>query len=231
MSDAPSASVDIGGAGQNTQCSRPAPPRLIAIEGIDGAGTTTQCALLSAELERSGYTVHLTREPSDNPIGTLIRGLLVRADAQRPIDERAMALLFAADRLDHLAREIDPALGQNAWVLTDRYLMSSLVYQGEVLGEPDDGGWVKLINARARHADLTLWIDLPPEKALARRQRRGGPDERYDDQALQERLARRYAVVASSLPGCVRIDGDRPLEEVTAALKNALFAPPVGMLR
>ena len=190
------------------------PPRFIAIEGTDGAGTTTQTRRLADALRSQGHTVHTTREPTDNPIGKLIRSFLTGGT----VDEHAMALLFAADRLDHLSREIEPALARGEWVITDRYLMSSLVYQGELLHEAQTGGWVAKVNDQARHADLTLWIEVSPEIALTRRQARGGPAERYDDLALQQRVSGRYASVAASLPGCVRIDGSVELDAVTEAL-------------
>jgi dTMP kinase len=193
-------------------------PRFIAIEGIDGAGTTTQTSRLADALRARGMFVHTTREPSDNPIGKLIRGFL----AGGTITEPAMALLFAADRLDHLAREVAPALAAGGYVLSDRYVMSSLVYQGELLQEPDTGGFVATVNQKARHADLTLWIDCPAEVALTRRNSRGGPHERYDDLALQQRLARRYAAIAEVLPNCRRIDGTLGAEAVTEALLGAL---------
>src|SRR5574341_1198614 len=93
-------------------------PLLIALEGIDGAGTTTQAALLCDWLRGMGTRVHRTQEPSAGPIGQLLR-LLLRGPLR--VDPAAVALLFAADRLDHLAREIEPQLASGAHVVTDRY--------------------------------------------------------------------------------------------------------------
>lgn len=186
---------------------------LIALEGVDGAGTSTQCTLLARALEQRGLSVHTTREPSDNPVGKLIRQALP-ADATRRFDEPTMALLFAADRLDHLAHEIAPALERGAYVITDRYLLSSLVYQAELLGE----GWVSEINARARHADLTLLLDVDASVARSRRAQRGGAAERYDDDALQERLVARYRTLSARIPRCVRIDGSASPKDVTSAI-------------
>jgi dTMP kinase len=189
----------------------------IAIEGIDGAGTSTQCARVAQALRERGRTVHTTREPSDNPIGKLIRAALPQG-ATRRFDERTMALLFAADRLDHLHHEIAPLIAAGTYVLSDRYLMSSLAYQAEILGEPTHGGWIAELNARARHADLTVLVDVDASVALARRQARGGAAERYDDHALQERLVERYRALAEIVPRCVRVDGAADLASVTAAI-------------
>jgi dTMP kinase len=196
--------------------------RFIAIEGIDGSGTTLQTRALGAWLAGRGHTVLETREPSGGAIGTLIRERLsVRAAA---LDPAALALLFAADRLDHIAREVEPALAGGAVVLTDRYVLSSLAYQSLDCDE----AWVRAINARAPSPDLTLVLEVPVEVAFARVQRRmadgGGTEERFDALALQRRIAGHYRRFRGE-PGLgpVRvIDGDRPPEAVTAALVDAL---------
>jgi dTMP kinase len=194
------------------------PARFIAIEGIDGAGTTTQTERLAERLRAFGHRVHTTREPSEHPIGKLTRAFLSSGEA---VDERAMALLFAADRLDHYAREIKPKLDAGIWVLSDRYVMSSLVYQGELLGEPAEGGFVRVINQHAHSTDLTLYIACSAHVAATRRQLRGGPDERYDDLALQLRLAARYEALALTLENCTKIDGEAEMDAVTDALLAA----------
>ena len=103
------------------------PGKLIVLEGIDGSGTTTQARLLCEWLAGRGVAVHLTREPSDGPVGRLIREILHGAHA--PVAGDTMALLFAADRVDHLSREVLPALDRGTHVVTDRYYHSSLAYQ------------------------------------------------------------------------------------------------------
>ncbi len=193
----------------------------VAIEGIDGAGTSTQCTRVAAALKAQLQAdVHTTREPSDNPIGKLIRAAL--GAAEKRFDEPTMALLFAADRLDHVRNEVMPAVQRGAYVLSDRYVMSSLAYQAELLALPVDGGWISELNRNARHADLTVLVDVDAGVALQRRIARGGPVERYDDQALQERLVVRYRALATQLPNCVRVDGSLPVDQVTAAIVSAI---------
>lgn len=198
--------------------------RFIAIEGIDGSGTTSQTRALAAWLGSRGHSVVQTREPSRGAIGTLIRQRLSVAAA--PLEPAALALLFAADRLDHIASEVEPALAAGAVVLSDRYFLSSLAYQALEC----DAAWVGQINARAPRPDLTLLLALPVEVAFARVQRRmaqeGAVEERFDALELQRRIARHYQQFSADPaigPVCV-VDGDQPPEAVTGALIRALIA-------
>jgi dTMP kinase len=136
------------------------PPLFIVLEGIDGSGTTTQLDRLAGHLSARGRRVHATREPSAGPVGRLLREILLgghRLPDGSPADGRAMALLFAADRRDHLRREIEPALAAGIDVVCDRYLLSSLAYQGEEA----ERGWVAELARDVRPPDLTLLLDLP----------------------------------------------------------------------
>lgn len=179
--------------------------KLIAVEGIDGAGTTTQCQRLAAH-----FGLHMTREPSDRPIGQLLRAILRHEHGA--VDERAVALLFAADRLDHVAGEIEPALARGS-VVTDRYVMSSIVYQSLAV----DRAFVAEINRYARPADLTILVDVDADVAARRRAGRGGPVERYDDGGTQARLAAGYRAEAAH-HGAVIVDGNGTPDEVFALL-------------
>jgi dTMP kinase len=194
--------------------------KLIVLEGIDGSGTTTQARLLCDFLRDRGITVHLTREPSDGPVGLLIREILHGAHA--PVVGDTMALLFAADRVDHLAREILPALERGSHVLTDRYYHSSLAYQAIEA----DRGWVEELNRRARRPDVTFLLDLPAEEAERRRTARGGPEERYDRLEAQRRIAENYRRLPERLPGedYRVLDGSRPIDVVQDDLRRAVLA-------
>src|SRR5690242_1367991 len=107
----------------------------IVLEGIDGSGTTTQAARLAQTLQARGARVHATREPSTGPVGRLLRqaltGTLVADERPVQLDFCTLALLFAADRMDHVRREIEPALARGEVVISDRYDLSSLIYQSE----------------------------------------------------------------------------------------------------
>ena len=190
----------------------------IALEGIDGSGTSTQTRVLAARLRDRGHDVHQTCEPSQGPIGRMIRERLSTQSAT--IDPAALALLFAADRLDHLACEIEPVLARGAVVISDRFVLSSLVYQSIECSGP----WVQKINAQARWPDICVLVSLPWDKAVARVRARlatvGGEKERYDTPDLQRQLATGYQrAFETQRPGpIVRIDGDRSIDEVTKDL-------------
>jgi dTMP kinase len=190
---------------------------LIALEGIDGSGTTTQAERLVAWMRSAGHAVHATREPSTGPVGVELRAILGGAHA--PMDRGAVALLFAADRLDHLAREIEPALAAGAHVVTDRYVMSSLAYQSVDLDRDLVASW----NARARPADLTLLLDVPATTGAARRRARGGSDEIFDGLAFQEAVVANYRSEVARLRAAggrvVVIDGTASVDEVAAAVR------------
>lgn len=192
-----------------------APGRFLVLEGIDGSGTTTQVARLAAALRADGHPVLPTREPSEGPVGALLRQALTRRVTG--LSDAALALLFAADRVHHLTSVVEPALAEGQVVLSDRYLLSSLAYQGLRLPM----AWVEAVNARARRPDLTLYLEVAPRAASLRRQGRGGPEELFDEDRMQQAVARAYGRVIGrhqKQQRVVRIDGEAPQEEVTAAL-------------
>ena len=197
------------------------PPLLIAIEGLDGAGTTTLARTLGERLEKSGRACRLTAEPSRGPIGLMIRRALT---GEIELDEPALALLFAADRLDHLDREIEPALRRDFLVITDRYNWSSLAYQSIALA-PD---WVAAINRQARPADLTLLLDASVETCLARMGSRGGTAERYEKKAILGKVRAGYLALAQQAAGAGQavtiIDAEQSPEQVTAQAEAAVSA-------
>jgi dTMP kinase len=201
-------------------------PRFLVFEGIDGSGTTTQRTLIAERLRARGHRVHETREPSDGRIGALTRALLAVVPGQpRTVDAAGLALLFAADRLEHLVREVEPALARGEIVICDRYVVSSWVYQSLDC----DPAWVRTINARARWPDRTFVFDLDPELALARvaerRAATGQVVERFDVPETQRRLARGYAeILEAGLEGVERVDASLPIEAVTEAIMTRCIA-------
>ncbi len=195
--------------------------RFIVLEGIDGSGTTTQAHALVTAIEASGGRAIYTREPSDGPVGAYIRTIL-RGEQAHTAGEHTLAALFAADRLDHWDREIDPTLAGGADVICDRYVLSSMAYQGVMTG---DESWVRDLNAQARPADLTVLLELPPDEAGRRRASRGEAEERYEPDDTQQAVAAAYGRLARTL-GAVVIDGSRPAQVVTADLLDALEEMP-----
>jgi len=194
-------------------------------EGIDGSGTTTQAERWAAQLRAQRRLVKVTREPSGGPIGAQIRLVLTQRIAL-PSDGQAevMALLFAADRLDHVASEIDPHLRDGYVVLSDRYDMSSLAYQSITAAGGATVPWIRELNRFARRPDVTVVLDVSPDVAAARRRARGGAAELFDDEALQARLAAAYLHAEDLVPGdrVIHVDGDRGPDAVAASIAEVL---------
>jgi len=138
----------------------------IAIEGIDGSGTTTHSKLLAEWIEQQNIPVLLTHEPSDSEIGKLIRIIL----RDKMIPPATDALLFAADRVNHTQKEILPALENGFVAISDRYVESSIAYQSSS-GLPMD--WVAQINCFAIKPDLTILLDVSPTTGLGRKRKQG----------------------------------------------------------
>lgn len=204
---------------------------LIVLEGVDGAGTTTHCSLLCDALKGQGLPITATREPSDGPVGALIRQILTGRvvvpgiAGNRPSSWSTMALLFAADRLDHLEATILPNLMDGVTIVSDRYDLSSVAYQSVTGGgEPETVRWVREVNRHARRPDLTIILDVSPEEAARRRKDRGTRREIFDDGELQRQLAEFYANIEEYFPGdlIVHIDAMRPIAAVAADVLTAV---------
>ncbi|OIP64417.1 MAG: dTMP kinase [Nitrospirae bacterium CG2_30_70_394] len=179
----------------------PSHGRLITLEGGDGAGKSTQANLLAARLERAGNQVVATREPGGTPLGQELRRLLVTPGDDPPV-ARAELLLYLADRAQHVARVIGPALARGAWVVCDRFTDSTLAYQGA--GRGLDEAQVVGLSGFATgdlSPDLTLWLALDPAEAARRRADRGLADRlEQEGIAFQSRLATCFARLAAKEP-------------------------------
>ena len=174
----------------------------LVIEGVDGAGKGTQIELLRRAIERCGRSVHVTAEPSTLPIGALLRRYLRRELPDSVPGPAGMALLFAADRMQHLEHEILARLTVGEVVLCDRYYASSIVYQTAM--DETAGGqlmqWIADVNAHARRPDRTVVLDLDPELAASRRAARGTPFELFEQLEMQRRIRHNYRRLAQLRP-------------------------------
>ncbi|WGF90614.1 dTMP kinase [Marinivivus vitaminiproducens] len=204
------------GAGLLSPTARRAP--FITFEGGEGGGKTTQIARLAETLRARNIAVETTREPGGTDGAELIRDLLVHGPTDRwlPLTE---TMLHVAARHEHVARRIRPALEQGRWVLCDRFLDSTRIYQGVAAGVA-----METIDALHRLAldglvpDLTLILDLASEAGLSRRARAGGA-ERYERMgaAFHQRVRDGFRALAESQPErCVLIDANRSKEQVAA---------------
>lgn len=209
--------------------------RFLVLEGLDGAGTTTQAERLAAWLRARGRRVHVTAEPSRGPVGVLVRQVLaarVGGGAGRAFDPAALALLFAADRRDHLASEVEPALARGIDVVSDRFTLSSLAYQAVALSGRRPFGprrspmaWVQELNRLARAPDLTVFLEVSPAAALARRRAASAERDLFEVPAFQRRVARAYGQALRLVRGAgervALVDGGGSVESVAAAVARA----------
>ncbi len=197
--------------------------RFITFEGGEGTGKSTQAAKLARKLGSLGIGTVLTREPGGSPGAEIIRHVVL-SGAAKPLGADAEALLFAAARADHVDTVIRPALAAGKWVISDRFLDSTRVYQG-VLGEVPRPFLKALerLTVGDTVPDLTIVLDLPAKTGLARAHaRRGkeGPD-RFEDESLDyhERLNAAFRDNAAAEPRrCVVIDAGRTKDKVAAEI-------------
>jgi dTMP kinase len=179
--------------------------RFVVLEGIDGAGTTTHVARLAEKLRSMHVPVRATREPSDGPVGTLVRQVLtgrVVVPGGRAPGWATMALLFAADRMDHVESEVEPVLNEGGVVLSDRYDASSLAYQSVSSGSESKEAveWIRSLNRYVLRPDLTIVLDVSPETAAERRLFRAEAAQLYDQNEVQRALAAFYRDLARHIP-------------------------------
>jgi dTMP kinase len=180
----------------------------ICIEGLDGSGKSTQAKLLTKKLCQAGYTAVFTAEPSQGKIGKFLRKRLFE---QERMPTTVEALLFAADRIEHVQSVIVPALKEGKIVISDRYVYSSLAYQGSAGLSLD---WIETINNNAQKPDLSLFIDIAPEVVLKRLKRKKSVMENMQTQQHVWAIYQKY-VARGELK---RVDGDKSKNEVLDAL-------------
>lgn len=169
----------------------------VAFEGGDGAGKSTQIDALAASLAAQGREVLLTREPGGTPVGSAIRQVVLHGEH---VDARAEALLFAADRAHHVATVVRPALEGGAVVLTDRYLDSSIAYQGTARGaDPQEIADVSSWATRGLVPDLTVLLDVDPQVGY---QRRRGQHDRLESEgeAFHQQVRSAFCDLAAAAP-------------------------------
>lgn len=208
-------------AGAADEGHQPAHPGLfIALEGGEGAGKTTQARMLSIWLREQGFDVVTTREPGATKVGMRLRALLLDT-AHAGMSPRAEALMYAADRAEHVAAEIGPALERGAVVITDRYTDSSLAYQGAGRGlHSEEIAWLSHWATDGLTPDLTILLDLPPQAGLGRRASSADRLE-AEPSEFHERVRAGFLELARRDPGrYLVLDATRPAAELTAAIQE-----------
>ncbi len=177
----------------------------ICVEGLDGCGKTTQAKLLVKKLKRLHDAVY-TAEPSRGQMGRFIKNHYLHADSRGSVV--AEALLFAADRVEHLKSEVLPALEKGKIVVSDRYVFSSLAYQGAA---GLDLKWIEEVNKHAVRPDLAIFIDVDPKTVTGRLKRKKSVMENLETQLEVREVYLKYVENGALL----RIDGNKSRREVT----------------
>lgn len=193
--------------------------RFITLEGVDGAGKSTQVPWIAERLRATGGEVVVTREPGGTPFAEKVRALVLA----EPMDALAETLLLFAARADHIKRVIGPALARGAWVLCDRFTDATLAYQGAGKGVPAER--IRQL-AQAVHPGLsparTLVFDCPYEVSRSRLSNSGRELDRFEaeEKAFFDRVRAAYRQLAADEPGRVRlIDGSKEPSQVKAILE------------
>ncbi|MCP5419599.1 MAG: dTMP kinase [Gammaproteobacteria bacterium] len=198
--------------------------KFITVEGIEGAGKTTQLGFMQNYLRQHGLPVALTREPGGTPLGEQLRHLVLHAGQPEMSVDSELLLLFAA-RAEHLHRVIGPALLTDTWVLCDRFTDATYAYQGGGRGIAAERiafleQWVQ----GGLRPDLTLLFDLPVEVGLERARRRAHSDRfERENPSFFERVRQTYRQLAANEPHRYRvIDANRPVDQVRADVERLL---------
>jgi dTMP kinase len=206
--------------------------RFITFEGGEGAGKSTQARLLCDALTRAGLTTTLTREPGGSPGAEDIRQLIVTGEAGR-WTSKTEALLIAAARAEHVAVTVEPALAAGGWVVCDRFFDSTTAHQGCGRGVATE--WLEQLRRLTvgdLTPDLTLIVDMPVERGLARAlERKDMSETRFERMGLafHTRLRDGFLAIAAAEPErCVVVDGDGTPEQVHGAVR-AVVADRLGL--
>ncbi|MDO8558907.1 MAG: dTMP kinase [bacterium] len=199
--------------------------KFIAFEGLDGSGSTTQASKLRSFLNESQEkfvlgrpSAHLTKEPTNNIVGGLIRGQLTGDWKTQP---ECLQLLFSADRAHHLEKEIIPLLENGATVITDRYFLSTVAFGGL---EVEDMEWLIEINKPFILPDITFLIKVSPKTCLERIKGDRFHIELFEKEESLARVWQNYEKLAKRFENVYIIDGERLVEEVFEEIKNLVHS-------
>jgi dTMP kinase len=182
----------------------------ICIEGLDGSGKTTHAHRIVRNLQKNGFDAVYTTEPSTGDLGKFIRSSAV-LEGKKRVPRVVEALLFALDRVEHLEKDVKPALEKGKIVISDRCVYSSLAYQGAA---GLDLTWIEEINRMALPADLAIYIDVPPEVVVKRIRRKKSVMETLDTQRKVQEVYMKYVTNGQ----LVAVDGDKKKAAVTESI-------------
>ena len=197
--------------------------KLIVFEGLDGAGTTTQMKVLGEKLSENGRNAFVTHEPTDNPIGKLVRQALQK---KIQVPSNSLALLYAADRDDHLYNKeygLVKKLELGIDVITDRYFYSSIAYQSVECSE----AFIRTINAFFPNPDILIFVDTSVDECLKRIDKRGEEKELFEKETYLTKVREKYLELLSTLPqsvSLIKIDGMKSIDQISNEITEKVVA-------
>jgi dTMP kinase len=189
--------------------------KFIVLEGLDGAGIATQATLLAHRLKNAGFSVLLTKEPTNGLIGGISKAAL---RGEFKISPRTLQLLFCADRAHHLEKEIEPALARGKFVICDRYLFSTLSYG---YASNVNYKWLRYINLNFRLPDIGILLDVKPNVSMVRVSDAEDGLQLFEDREKLNRVRQAYLNIAKEFH-LKKIDGDSKIDDVSDKVYNLI---------
>ena len=194
------------------------PGKFIAIEGLDGSGATGQVMKLSEHFYQAKIPALFTQEPTNNVIGGIARGSL--SGDFKIASAAGLQLLFAADRANHLEKEIIPALQAGTSVITKRYFLSSIAYRSVLISDRD---WLWKINDQFILPDLTVLLKVSSKTRMQRIGQNNLELNLFTDEASLQKVWENYELIAKKYPNIIIVDAEKSQDEVFEEVKKAVI--------
>jgi len=190
------------------------PGKFIVFEGLDGSGQSTQADILKNFLSKEGLKVHLTKEPTDNLIGGLIRGQL---RGEWKSEQECLQLLFSADRAHHLEKEIIPLLKKGVYVVCDRYFFSTIAYGAT---EVKDRDWLIKLNDKFLLPDIVFFLKASPKLCIKRIKDSRFEISLFEKEKILAKVLRNYLKLAKKFKNFYIINGEKPIKKVAEDIQQ-----------
>lgn len=190
--------------------------KFIVFDSLDGAGNSTQVKLLADYLNKKGEKTHITKEPTSNLIGGLIKSQLTGDWKSSP---ECLQLLFSADRAYHLEKEVTPLIKKGVNVISDRYFFSTIAYGAAEISDID---WLIEINKKFLFPDITFFLKVSPRVCIERIKKDRFEITLFEKEKILKKVWKNYEILAKKFQNIYVIDGEKPIKEVFAKIKEKL---------
>lgn len=193
--------------------------KFIVFEGLDGSGQSTQVELTKKFLEENQIKVLATKEPTNTLIGGAIKTILKK---EWKVEQDTLQLLFAADRAHHLWSDIIPALEQETWVISDRYMFSSLAFGTVGNKEQVSYNWLKMINSNFLKPDAVFYLDTSAESCIKRVSKSRVGHELFEETEKLKEVRKNFMKIKDDFSNFYIIDGEQSIEEVQKSVRKII---------